>query len=64
VAELGDFMEKILVAVRKISDLKNPEIGNYFECTSCGGHLFYCEDTDENGWTFNCSNCGKVYTHL
>ncbi|MCX6822206.1 MAG: hypothetical protein NTW30_05520 [Candidatus Aenigmarchaeota archaeon] len=58
-------MEKILMAVLKIPDLFDPEIENYFECTSCGCHIFYNKvPLNDEGWTFACSNCGKVYTSL
>jgi len=60
-------MEKILVAVRKISDLKDgAEVEYFFECIDCGTHLFYNKvpRNDEEGWTFNCANCGKTYTSL
>jgi len=60
-------MEKILVAVRKISDLKeDAEVENFFQCVSCGSYLFYVEVplNDEKGYTFFCGACGKSYPGL
>ena len=62
-----DIGDKILIVVKKISDLKeDAEVENFFECTDCGNHIFYIKIplTDEEGWIFICAICGKVFPGL
>jgi len=60
-------MERILVGVKKISDLKeDAEVESFFQCVSCGAYIFYVEIplSDEKGYTFICAVCGKNYPGL
>jgi len=60
-------MERILVGVKKISDLKeDAEVEYFFQCVSCGGLLLYVEVplNNEKGYTFFCATCGKSYPSL
>jgi transcription elongation factor Elf1 len=60
-------MEKIMIMIKKISDLKqDAEVENFFECIDCGNHVFYIEIPlkEEEGYSFICSVCGKTYPGL
>jgi transcription elongation factor Elf1 len=60
-------MERILIGVKKISDLKeDAEVEYFFQCVSCGAYLFYIEVplNDEKGMNLICGVCGKNYPSL